>query len=276
MIAWSGAIAWQKTGLQGSAPYGMAHWRGLEGLGGTIAAMKPKFGNLILILSLGIGALAGACGAPAVPASPSPQPAATLAEATALPTATPAPTATAQPSPTPAPTATATVAPTPTAPAFKGFLDNFRFYRAWFDGETTVYYFLNAAQEYPLYAAAGGMNFVCEPDPELTRSMVCRTEDGRLDYLEKQEFTFYTEAGHHNLIHEMAVQPPPGISTRYSNTFDCPLRGQNVQCENEYRQYASGYCSTSITCYDACGYWYSQDNLPAEPDAPWTPIGSCP
>ncbi len=229
-------------------------------------SMKKRY--LFLGLSLLLVLVLSACSAPTA-----------LPTATALPSATPLPSATFTPEPsaTPLPSATFTPEPTATATAipFKGFLEYFRFYRAWYDGDTTVFYFLNAGLEYPLYASVEENTLFCDRDPELEVSMICTSEQGRIDYKKAQDFRFYSDPDHRNLVYEMRVEPPAGLVTRYSNTYDCPERGQNVYCEKEYRLYSNGYCSTSISCSDACGYWYSQDNLPSEPDAPWVPVGSC-
>ncbi len=44
------------------------------------------------------------------------------------------------------------------------------------------------------------------------------------------------------------------------NTW-CPARGENLSCEVEYRNY-NGLCVVGMTCYDACGFYYSVNTIP--------------
>lgn len=187
------------------------------------------------------------------------------------PTLTPEPTQTPTPLPTdtPVPTATATLIP------FKGFADNFRFYRSWYDGGKTIYYFLNAWLEQPLWAKIGEFSLKCAHDPDTQSAMKCISDERiELPDTEPLPIEFFADEGMKQSVFVYEIVLPEALKPVYSNQFDCPERGQNVQCEIEYRLYAD-YCSTSITCYDACGYYYSIDNLPPDPDAPWTPVGSC-
>lgn len=40
----------------------------------------------------------------------------------------------------------------------------------------------------------------------------------------------------------------------------CSERGVNVSCETEYRNYG-GVCAVGMSCYDACGFYYSVDTI---------------
>lgn len=41
----------------------------------------------------------------------------------------------------------------------------------------------------------------------------------------------------------------------------CAQEGQNLSCEMEYRKDWNG-CYVGMTCYDACGWYYSVDTIP--------------
>ena len=41
----------------------------------------------------------------------------------------------------------------------------------------------------------------------------------------------------------------------------CPARGENLTCETEYRNY-NGNCVVGMSCYDACGFYYSVNTIP--------------
>ena len=204
---------------------------------------------------------------------------ATLLPSPVVPTVVPA-TSTSTPEPTLTPISTPTNTPGPTATPtpihFKGYPENFRFYRTWFDNNKTVFYFLNASLDQPLYARIDQSQLYCEHDSKTQSAMQCISED-RIEVKDDKPILieFFADKDFYQMVYRYEITIPKALQPLYSNEFDCPDRGQNVQCEYEYRKYAD-YCSTSITCYDACGYYYSIDNLPPDPDAPWTPIGSCP
>lgn len=188
-------------------------------------------------------------------------------------------TSTQTPEPTLTPTSTLTNTPEPTATPtlipFKGFTADFRFYRSWYDNNRTIFYFLNASLDQPLYAKIAQYQLICNHDPETQSAMKCISEDRiEIESESTVPIEFFADERFTQSVFLYNIKIPKALVPLYSNAFDCPDRGQNVQCEYEYRKYES-YCSTSITCYDACGYYYSIDNLPPEPDAPWVPIGSC-
>jgi hypothetical protein len=43
--------------------------------------------------------------------------------------------------------------------------------------------------------------------------------------------------------------------------FTCPLEGESLSCEFEYRKDSQG-CYVGATCYDACGWFYSVNTIP--------------
>ncbi|MDD2521839.1 MAG: hypothetical protein PHW11_03325 [Anaerolineaceae bacterium] len=45
-------------------------------------------------------------------------------------------------------------------------------------------------------------------------------------------------------------------------TTGCADEGKNLTCETEYRKDASGGCYVGMTCYDACGWYYSVNTIP--------------
>ena len=62
------------------------------------------------------------------------------------------------------------------------------------------------------------------------------------------------------LIWPRALFGPDNVSWAPTNSW-CPLRGENLTCETEYRK-DSGHCYVGSTCYDACGWFYSVDTIP--------------
>lgn len=229
---------------------------------------------VLCLLPIALVVLA-ACGAGVAQPSATP----TVSPTPVVPTAVPA-TPTQTPEPTQTPTTVPTNTPEPTATPtlipFKGFTENFRFYRTWYDNNKTVFYFLNASLDQPLYAKIDQHQLLCEHDSKTQSAMQCVSEDRiEIDDENPIPIEFFADKGFNQSVYRYEIKIPKALVPVYSNEFDCPDRGLNVQCEYEYRKYEN-YCSTSITCYDACGYYYSIDNLPPEPNAPWTPIGSCP
>lgn len=177
---------------------------------------------------------------------------------TPLPTETPVPTATPLPTDTPTPEPTHT----PTLIPFTPFPEIFRFYRYWFDGDKTVVYFLNAERETTIYGVINGLDFVCNPDPKFPRQLICEAPT-RFEPGNALEIELFADEAHRQSV---------WTNTAY---FQEQLPS-NVQCETEYRMYASG-CSYHKSCYDLDGnYLYSEDYYPEDPDAPWVPWGSCP
>lgn len=191
--------------------------------------------------------------------SPTPEP--TLSPtATIPPTATP----TEEPTETPFPTATATRAPTPTETLlpFTGFRDFFRLFRTWYFDDQTFFYFLNAGIEDKLYATADEFELECQADPKFPVQMIC-VYDGTIEGRTFMDFRFFTDRARTVQVFEARYDADLVDDTLYHHQYDCPDRGKNVQCNSEYRLY-DGICYYAHTCYDACGLYYSKDNLPEE------------
>lgn len=186
------------------------------------------------------------------------------AEPSLAPTATLSPTATAteEPTETPSPTATATTAPTATETLlpFAGFREYFRLFRTWYADEQTFFYFLNAGIEDKLYASADEFELECQPDPKFPVQMIC-IYDGVIEGRSMMDFRFFTDRARSVQVFEARYDADLVDNTIYHHQYDCPQRGQNVQCVSEYRLY-DGICYYAHTCYDACGLYYSKDNLP--------------
>jgi len=185
-------------------------------------------------------------------------------EPTLVPTATLSPTATAtkEPTETPNPTATATTAPTPTETLlpFTGFRDLFRLFRTWYAEDKTFFYFLNAGIEDRLYATADEFELDCQLDPKFPVQMIC-VYDGTIEGRTMMDFRFFTDRARTVQVFEARYDADLVDDTIYHHQYDCPDRGQNVECVSEYRLY-DGICYYAHTCYDACGLYYSRDNLP--------------
>ncbi|MEA4930257.1 MAG: hypothetical protein VB026_01635 [Anaerolineaceae bacterium] len=180
------------------------------------------------------------------------------------PSMTPQPTATAtsQPTNTLSPTSTSTTAPTPTETLlpFAGFGDLFRLFRTWYLEDKTYFYFLNAGIEDTLYATADEFKLDCKADPSYPVQMIC-VYDGTIEGRSMMDFRFYTDRARTVKVFEARYDADLMDDTIYHHQYDCPDRGKNVQCTSEYRLY-DGICYYAHTCYDACGLYYSKDNLP--------------
>jgi len=215
---------------------------------------KRKFS--FLLSSLACLLVLGACKSD-VAVSPTIEPS-LVPTATLSPTATP----TEEPMETPNPTATAITAPIPTETLlpFTGFRDLFRLFRTWYADEKTFFYFLNAGIEDKLYASADEFELECQPDPKFPVQMIC-VYDGTIEGRSMMDFRFFTDRARTVQVFEERYDADLVDNTVYHHQYDCPERGQNVQCVSEYRLY-DGICYYAHTCYDACGLYYSKDNLP--------------
>ena len=162
-------------------------------------------------------------------------------------------------SPTTLPTATESPTPKPTTIAFQGFLEQFRLYRAWWLDGKTYFYFLNAGIDFTMFATADDFDLVCEQDPANLTGMICVAESKIEE--DEMDFVFYLDQEHEIVVHEASFNAQLMDNIVYHHQFDCPDRGKNVSCESEYRLY-DGRCYYAHTCYDACGLYYSRDNLP--------------
>lgn len=203
--------------------------------------------------------LAGCAAQMEMPATATPTQ--TVLTATVIPpTNTPEPTLTPTATHTPTLTPTITLTPTATVIPFTGFMDNFAFYRSWYKDEKTVFYFLNAGVDHTLYARADEFDLVCNPDPELATSLVC-VHDAKVEGKSVMEFEFFVDEGRKMSVYKNSFNTGLADNTIYHWQNNCPDRGKNVTCESEYRLY-DGVCYYSHTCYDACGLYYSMDNLP--------------
>lgn len=167
-----------------------------------------------------------------------------------------------QPSATPNPTATPTTAPTPTETLlpFTGFRDYFRLFRTWYLDDKTYFYFLNAGIEDKLYANADEFELECQADPKFPVQMIC-VYDGVIEKRTMMDFRFFTDRARTVQVFEARYDANLVDDTIYHHQYDCPDRGKNVQCNSEYRLY-DGICYYAHTCFDACGLYYSKDNLP--------------
>lgn len=182
-------------------------------------------------------------------ATQEPSPTATLLPS---PSASPLPSATTVPSPTPI--------PSPTPYPFSGFLPQFRLFRTWYDENRTVFYFLNAGLDHPLFARADEFDLQCQPDPKHPKELICNY-DGKIANRSIMLFEFFSDPERKNSLFSASFDANLVDDTVYHHQFDCPERGQNVSCNSEYRLY-DGVCYYAHTCYDACGLYYSKDNIP--------------
>ena len=235
--------------------------------------------NIRLFFTTIVMLVLSACAKPAarVPTTaPSPTP--------PIPTDTPVPIATLTLVPTTTATTlpTLTQTPTYTVTPFPGFGDRFKFYQAWTGDETTFFYFMNAQVDQTIYATVDDLEgnqypLTCPPDDQYPADIRCYSDTlfkGKADYKvtfysdPERQYPFFENIFATDLNTRYSVQvfePNDGIyevdDAIYYHQNDCPQRGENVQCESEYRLY-DGNCYYAHTCYDACGLYYSKDNLP--------------
>jgi len=172
------------------------------------------------------------------------------------PTETPAPTLT--PTQTEVPTETST--PTRTKVPFAGFMQLFSLYRAWSQDGKTYFYFLQSNFPGTMYARADDFDLVCNPDPKYPLHMQCMSNE-EIFGQDEMTFTFFTDEDRQDLVHTQKFLTGLVNDIVYYHNTDCPDRGKDVHCESEYRLY-DGRCYYAHTCYDACGLYYSRDNLP--------------
>lgn len=60
------------------------------------------------------------------------------------------------------------------------------------------------------------------------------------------------------LIWPRAWFSPADVTWR---NFTCPLEGESLNCEFEYRKDSQG-CYVGASCFDACGWFYSVNTIP--------------
>ena len=217
--------------------------------------MRKHYASFVLVALIFLLVLTACKSSATLTPSPEPSPSPT---ATLLPTAT----ATSEPTETPSPTATPTTAPTPTETLlpFAGFRDLFRLFRTWYAGDQTYFYFLNAGIKDKLYATADEFELDCQADPKFPVQMIC-IYDGVIEGRTMMDFRFFTDQARTVQVFEARYDADLVDDTIYHHQYDCPDRGKNVECNSEYRLY-DGICYYAHTCYDACGLYYSKDNLP--------------
>jgi hypothetical protein len=109
----------------------------------------------------------------------------------------------------------------------------------------------------PLKATVDGYAFNCTTDNRYPGTLYCL---GRFFAGGQRVSVKFSVGDDPQVIKEVAVVIPleavptpitPGPASNW-----CPLRGQNVTCDEEYDE-DSGVGCLDVTCYDACGYYYS-------------------
>lgn len=207
------------------------------------------------------------CETPVCPAqdTPLPSPTTTSQEPTAAATTD-----------TPKPTSTPVLTPTPTQ--FSGF-DTAWVYRAMAYTNETLFYFIVPNVEADYYGTVDGLPMTCKVDKSAESLLVCRAEKD-LTGIDYREFAFYADEQNQYLVYKgyistrLDIMPtstaityiwPRANFTMADVTFastpkDCNTRGQNIICEEEFRNY-DGQCLVGFTCFDDCGFFYSVDTI---------------
>jgi hypothetical protein len=136
----------------------------------------------------------------------------------------------------------------------------FSLYRAWSNEGKTYFYFLQSNFPGTMYARADSYDLVCNPDAKYPLHMQCESSQ-EIFGQDEMTFTFFTDEDRQDLVHTQKFFTGLVNDIVYYHNTDCPDRGKNVHCESEYRLY-DGRCYYAHTCYDACGLYYSRDNIP--------------
>ena len=235
----------------------------------------------------------GAC---SMPLDEVPTPEAELIEPSlALATDTPQPSATNTPLPTATYTATLTNTATSTPTPYLGFLDA-ELYRAWNTENQTFYYFTIGDAEQTFYGTVDGNPITCEPDTQYPGNLVC-VADKFLFGEPYSYFEFFTDASRTQLLYSgeyftgLAILQSATPTSIYAGLIWpraeftaaditwaggetwCPLRGVNITCETEYRNY-SGVCVVGSSCFDMCGFFYAVDTI-KDRTGEWEGCGPC-
>jgi hypothetical protein len=106
-----------------------------------------------------------------------------------------------------------------------------------------------------------GVAYACELDAVLPDKLVCTGPN--LPERESVTVAFFTDIdASAQPIYQGQFSVPVPYQTPTpigDNEFWCPLRGTNVTCETEHR-WENGVECWVMTCFDACGYYYSYHN----------------
>jgi hypothetical protein len=252
--------------------------------------MRSKIGSCLFLLFI---LLAPAC------ANPSPQehtPSPLAASDTSVPVDTAAliPSKTAIPTSTDTPEPTATQVPTATntPTQFLGFEDAW-IYKAFANDNETVFYFIVPNVSAPYHGSVDGYPLSCKIDAGYQNMLICRSDEN-LFGMDIRTFEFFADEAKQFLVYsgdyatglaynepqptKLALIWPKAEFTEADITWAgaetwCPLRGQKITCETEYRNY-DGVCLVGHTCFDDCGYYYSVDTI-KDRTGDWIGWGTC-
>lgn len=211
---------------------------------------------LALILLMGL--LLSACGASAQTAAPTEPPLAVpSATNTQPPTATFTSTCTNTPEFTP--TFTQTIGPTPTPTA------DFSQIQLVAVGPHTAGLLISFHLPQligNLRAVINGRDYACITDESDPTMLYCYGQSFKTPV--KTDVAFYP-ADSDQLLYQAQFLIPAAISVKPTPVGNpatwCPDRGKNVTCETECRLGPNGPCKV-MTCFDACGYYYSEHTCP--------------
>ncbi len=193
--------------------------------------------------------------------------------------------------PTETPLPTTSVNPSPTPTQFLGFLDSWIYSTYIYDNETVFYFIVpHVAANY--FAKVDGEPLTCKVDSRNVNTLFCRTE-AELSLDDIKTFEFFADENYQYLVYKSDFQtrrvlnPTPttiayiwpranftaaDVAWAGPETY-CPLRGNNIYCEIEYRLYGSD-CLVGASCYDDCGYYYSVDTI-KDREGVYTFSGEC-
>lgn len=232
-------------------------------------------------LFLGMAILAvlfSACSAAQPSATQVPATAVALASATTAFTETALPsqtaTATCTSTATLAPTLTLTIGPTQT-PTLDFSLVKLVSAGMHPLGMQIVFFIPGLQQLLPLKAVIEGRNYKCLALEGAADKLMCYGQMMKTPRL--ADVAFYSDSSN-QLVYQTKLNVP---DMNYATALPlgdprtwCPDRGTNITCETECRLGPDGPCKVE-TCFDACGYYYSDSNCPPDMKLPVPMSNDC-
>ncbi len=209
---------------------------------------------------------------------------------TAKPSETPTllPTKTDLPSVTPTSSSTPTMMPT----QFLGF-EKATVYESYANDTQSTFYIIVPYVDADYYGKVDESIMTCKVDRNYQNMLIC-TAAGDLTGEDFKTFEFYADEAMTYLVFKGELstgliykKPTPtfiayiwpkaeftaaDITWGGAETW-CPLRGQKITCETEYRNY-DGQCFVGHTCADECGFFYSVDTI-KDRTGSWVGWGPC-
>jgi len=165
---------------------------------------------------------------------------------------------------TPTLTQTATITLTPTSMAQ---FDKIQILGGYYNGDNSIIYLVFPQVDKNYSIKMDQKNYRCDIDQDYADRVNCYGS-----FLDNQKaksvLVQVFDPDSDDLIYENQVYVPMTIPTPLpvgaASTW-CPLRGTNITCETEWRSESDGSTCVVKTCFDACGYYYSEHTCKEDP-----------